>query len=162
MDQDLAGLARAIVDANLYMTLGTAGTDGRPWTTPVYFASTDYTRFYWVSSTDTVHSRNIGVRAQVSIVIFDSQVRPYAGRAVYIAAEAAELTGDELEDGLAVYPGPPERGATAVSIEDVTPPAPYRLYCATASELSVLCPREPRQPCSLHGLSVDHRASVAL
>jgi Pyridoxamine 5'-phosphate oxidase len=35
---DLAGHARAIIDANLYLTLGTIDADGHPWTSPVYFA----------------------------------------------------------------------------------------------------------------------------
>jgi hypothetical protein len=35
---DLAAHARAIIDANLYLTLGTADPDGRPWTSLVYFA----------------------------------------------------------------------------------------------------------------------------
>src|SRR4029453_18195633 len=35
---DLAGHARAIIDANLYLTLGTTDRDGYPWTSAVYFA----------------------------------------------------------------------------------------------------------------------------
>ena len=37
---DPAGLARAILDANPYMTLGTADKSGRPWVSPVYYAMT--------------------------------------------------------------------------------------------------------------------------
>ena len=44
----------------------------------------------------------------------------------------------------------------------VSAPAPYRLYRATAVEHSILCPRPPRQPCALHGIAVDHRATVTL
>ena len=44
--------------------------------------------------------------------------------------------------------------------EEVTALAPYRLYQATVSDMWVLCPREPRQPCPLHGLATDHRARV--
>jgi predicted pyridoxine 5'-phosphate oxidase superfamily flavin-nucleotide-binding protein len=32
---DHDALARAVIDANLYMVLGTADEDGRPWVTPV-------------------------------------------------------------------------------------------------------------------------------
>jgi nitroimidazol reductase NimA-like FMN-containing flavoprotein (pyridoxamine 5'-phosphate oxidase superfamily) len=42
-------IARAIIDANLYMTLGTADEEGQPWVTPVFYATGDYTEFYWVS-----------------------------------------------------------------------------------------------------------------
>ena len=39
MTQDgLADHARVILQANLYLTLGTVGADGRPWTAPLYFA----------------------------------------------------------------------------------------------------------------------------
>ena len=48
-DQELETLARAIIDANLYMTLATADESGRPWASPVYFAVDDYREFIWVS-----------------------------------------------------------------------------------------------------------------
>jgi nitroimidazol reductase NimA-like FMN-containing flavoprotein (pyridoxamine 5'-phosphate oxidase superfamily) len=69
----LGNIARAVIDANLYMVLGTAGEDGRPWVTPVYYSAGGYTDFYWVSRPEAVHSRNIAARPQVSIVIFNSQ-----------------------------------------------------------------------------------------
>jgi hypothetical protein len=113
-----------------------------------------------VSATDARHSRNIAEHPQVSLVVFDSTVLPYHGRAVYAVGEARELSGDDLDRGLAAYPGPSSRDATGITREDVTGPSPYRLYRAAASHLWVLCPREPRQPCPLHGLAQDHRASV--
>jgi hypothetical protein len=162
MTAELAALARDIIDANRYLTLGTADHDGRPWTTPVYFYSADYLRFYWMSTLDATHSRNIAGRPQVSAVIFDSTVAPYHGRAVYLSAVAEALSGADAEEGLTIYPGPPSRGASDVTLDMVTAPAPYRLYRATAVEHSILCPREPRQPCPLHGIAVDHRAPVTL
>jgi hypothetical protein len=70
------------------------------------------------------------------------------------------MTSDDLERGPEVYPGPSDRGATALSSEDVTGSSPYRLYRATAIDVWVLCPREPRQPCLLHGLAKDHRTRI--
>ena len=35
---DLDYVARAIIDANRYMVLGTADEGGRPWVSPVYYA----------------------------------------------------------------------------------------------------------------------------
>ena len=72
-EQDYGAIARGIVDGNLYLVLGTADEAGQPWVTPVYYASADYRDFYWVSAPDTQHSRNLAVRPQLSIVIFDSQ-----------------------------------------------------------------------------------------
>ena len=41
--------ARAIVDANSYMTLATADADGAPWASPVWFAHEQYETFLWMS-----------------------------------------------------------------------------------------------------------------
>jgi Pyridoxamine 5'-phosphate oxidase len=154
---DIDGYARTLIDANLYVTLGTADADGTPWVSPVYFSTADYYAFYWMSADDAEHSRNIALRPQVSMVIFDSQVPPYHGRAVYLSGTGAELAGADLERGLGIYPGDPSRDASAIELADVVAPSPWRLYQANITEASVLCPREPRQPCPLHGISGDHR-----
>ena len=158
--QDIGALARAIIDANLYMTLGTADRDGRPWVTPVYFAAAHYREFYWTSDPEAAHSRNLAQRPELSIVIFDSTVPAYEGQAVYMSATAEQLAGPELDRALQVYPGPPERGGSSVTADMVQEPAAYRLYRATVSEHFVLCPRDIGQPCALHGRAVDHRAAV--
>lgn len=157
---DLAAHALALLEANKYLTLGTVDSRGQPWTTPVYFASAGLRQYYWVSETEARHSRNLAERPQVSLVVFDSTVAPYHGRALYAVATARELSGDDLGSGLAIYPGPDSRGATPVTRDDVTGSSPYRLYQATASDVWVLCPREPRQPCPMHGLAADHRVSL--
>ena len=152
--------ARAIIDANLYLTLGTVDPDGRPWTSPVYFAPAGDREFIWGSGIDARHSRHVAERPHVSMVIFDSTVEPYHGRAVYAVGEARELSGNDLDRALAAYPRPGGLDATPVTREEVTAPSPHRLYLATASDMWVLCPREPRQQCALHGLATDHRTRV--
>src|SRR5260370_25526039 len=96
----LAAHARELIDANLYMTLGTADADGNPWVTPVFYATADYASFYGASPADAVHSRNLASRPQLSIVIFDSTVPANAGRAGYLTATARELAGRDLDLGL--------------------------------------------------------------
>ena len=86
--QDPAATARAIIDANLYMVLGTVDDRGRPWTSPVYYAPERYRDFYWVSRPDALHSRNLAARQDVSIVIFDSSVPIGTGEVVYMTAVA--------------------------------------------------------------------------
>lgn len=157
---DLDAHARAIVDANLYLTLGTADAEGTPWVSPVYFATADYAEFYWASAFDAMHSRNVAQRPQVGMVIFDSQVPAYHGRAVYLLGVAAELDGRDLDRGIEIYPGPATRGGNPVTLDDLTPPSDFRLYRATVSEAFVLCPREPRQPCPVHSIAADHRTPV--
>jgi nitroimidazol reductase NimA-like FMN-containing flavoprotein (pyridoxamine 5'-phosphate oxidase superfamily) len=138
---DLDAVARGILDDNRYMALGTADEHGRPWVSPVYYAPDGYRTFYWVSSPERRHSRNVAVRPEVSIVVFDSQVAIGDGQAVYMTATASELTGEELERGIETFSRVSQRhGARAWSVEDVRPPAALRLYRATVSEHWVLDP----------------------
>ena len=159
-DADLAAHARDIIRANLYLTLGTADRDGRPWTSPVYFAPGGDGEFYWSSEVGAVHSRHLAGRPQVSLVVFDSTVAPYHGRAVYAAGEAREVPEEDVEEVLSVYPRPGGAGTAFLAPSDVTGASAYRIYRATATELWVLCPRDPGEPCGLHGLAKDHRAQV--
>jgi pyridoxamine 5'-phosphate oxidase-like protein len=158
--QDLGAIARAIIDANLYMTLGTADAAGRPWVSPVYYAANGYREFYWISSPEVTHSRNLARRPQVSMVVFDSQVAAGMGEAVYMSAIAAELTGTDLDQGVEVYPGPARRGGRRMTSEQLRAPAAYRLYRATVSQHSMLCPRTG--PCAVHGRAFDHRTAVTV
>jgi len=142
--QELSLIARTIIDSNMYMTLGTANEAGEPWVSPVYFACSDYQEFYWISSPEARHSRNIAIRPQISIVVFDSQVPVGKGQAVYMSAIAKELTGMEFDRGLAIYNGrfsdPAEHGVRVIESNDLRGSALYRLYRATASEHWVLDP----------------------
>ena len=141
---DLGTVAKTIIDSNMYMVLGTADESGQPWVTPVYFSCVDYREFYWMSSPEVRHSRNIVLRPQVSIVIFDSQVSVGAGQAVYMSAMAEELTGIDVDRGLDIYNGrfsnPADHGVRLIKPEDVQAPALYRLYRAIASEHWILDP----------------------
>lgn len=160
-EPDLDAHARELMGVNRYVTLGTADADGTPWVSPVYFAAADDSPdIFWLSAMDSTHSRNIAGRPEVSLVIFDSTVPPYHGRAVYLSGRAAELAGPDLERGVGIYPGPASRDATPISVADVSAPSNYRLYRATITEASVLCPREPRQACPTHGIAADHRTPV--
>jgi nitroimidazol reductase NimA-like FMN-containing flavoprotein (pyridoxamine 5'-phosphate oxidase superfamily) len=129
---DLALTAREIIDGSLYMVLGTADESGSPWVSPVYFAVSDYTDFYWVSLPDAQHSRNLAARSEVSIVVFDSSVPIGTGQGVYMSARAEELEGEELERGIEVFAHrSEEHGGRSWSADDVRPPAPHRLYRAS-------------------------------
>jgi len=130
-----AETARAIVDANSYMTLATSDADGLPWASPVWFAPADYREFFWVSDPEARHSRNVAVHPQLAIVIFDSTVTPGEGQAVYMSAVAEQLEGAELEAGMRVFAERSEaHGLSVWGVEDVTAPARHRLYRATVSE----------------------------
>ena len=134
---------RAIIDANRYMTLATAGEDGRPWATPVWFATEDYRQFYWVSRPGTRHSRNLAARPELGIVIHDSSVPVGGAQAVYMAAVAEEV-GDA---GIEVFARRSvAQGLEPWTSENVLPPAKHRLYRATAGEHFVLTEADERLP----------------
>lgn len=160
--QDLPGVARAIIDANVYMTLGTADAAGRPWASPVFYAAWEYREFYWMSSLEATQCRNIVVRPEVSIVIFDSQIPVGSGQAVYMSAIAGPVPDDEIPRGVEIYPGPADRDARPITAEKVRPPSLYRLYRATVTQHSVLCPLSGPKPCPEHGRTSDHRTIVTL
>jgi len=147
---DPAAGARAVIDANHYMTLGTADDSGHPWVTPVWFAPADYREFFWVSSPAARHSRNIAIRPEVSIVIFDSQVPVGSAAAVYMTAVAQELTGAAQERGLEVFARESEaQGLSVWGMANVTAPARHRLYRAAVTEQWVLDPHDERLPVTL-------------
>ncbi|MQA73931.1 MAG: hypothetical protein GEU88_06240 [Solirubrobacterales bacterium] len=93
--------------------------------------------------------------------MFDSRQPAGTGQAVYMVAIAEELSGTDVERGLEVYPGPADRGARRFEVDDVRPPAAYRLYRASVSQHSTLCPRSSG-PCAEHGRAFDHRTAVVL
>ncbi len=158
---DLDAIVRQVIDDNRYMTLATADANGDPWASPVYFAADDYRDFYWMSSPEVTHSRNIATRPQVSIVLFDTRACTDAvpARTTYMKATAAQVHDNEVEHSLTIYPGPVERGGI-VTADELRAPAPYRLYRATVTEYFVLCPRHEGDTCREHGLAHDHRTQV--
>ncbi len=138
---DLAAIARTIIDSNSYMTLATADETGLPWASPVWYAPAEYREFFWVSSPEAQHSRNLATRPQLAIVIFDSTVASGTGQGVYMSAVAEQPTGDELIRGIEIFSRRSEaQGDRAWTREDVLPTAPIRLYRATVSEHSMLDP----------------------
>ena len=148
MTDDIDDSARRIVDANRYVTLGTADSSGRPWVSPVWYAKEGYGAFLWVSRHGTRHSLNLAERPEISAVIFDSTVPIGTGVAVYMSGSAKELAAAELEDGIEVFSeGSLADGASAWSLGDVTGSAELRLYRAEISEC-FLGESDRRQPVS--------------
>ena len=132
-------LARAIIDANLYMVLGTADQDGRPWVSPVYYAYSEYREFFWVSSPKARHSQNLLVRPDLAVVIFDSSAAIGTGQAVYMSAVGREVPAGESASGLAVYSQRSiAHGGYAWTATHITSPADLRLYQATAADHFIL------------------------
>ena len=159
MDPDprLVAMARRIIDDNRYVTLGTADGDGNPWLTPVFFTPVDDREIYWVSSPDSTHSRNLAVRPQVRMVVFDSTVPVGRGEAVYMAADAGLVPDGEIGDCAAVY-STRLPGLRRFGVDDLTGEASLRLYRARVTEHSVLV----RGGDPTYGRELDSRVVVVL
>jgi nitroimidazol reductase NimA-like FMN-containing flavoprotein (pyridoxamine 5'-phosphate oxidase superfamily) len=145
--QDLAEIARSIVDTNRFMALGTADRSGSPWVSPVWYAPLSYREYVWVSRPGTRHSRNLAERPQVAIAIYDSH-RPGSWTAVYMAAVAEELS--DVDDALEAFNRRSEaQGLRAWSRAEVVSSGEFRLYRATASAQFVLDDHDARLPVAL-------------
>jgi nitroimidazol reductase NimA-like FMN-containing flavoprotein (pyridoxamine 5'-phosphate oxidase superfamily) len=132
-----------IIAANRYMVLATADAAGRPWSTPVWFATEDHRRFYWVSKPGARHSRNVAERPEIGIAIFDSTVTPGDAQALYMAATAEQVGADEIGVFARVSA---KQGLSAWTAAEVTDPARHRLYRATATEHYLLDAHDERVP----------------
>jgi nitroimidazol reductase NimA-like FMN-containing flavoprotein (pyridoxamine 5'-phosphate oxidase superfamily) len=144
---DLAAIARSIIDANRYMTLGTADEGGAPWVSPVWYAPAEYQEFIWVSRPGARHSLNLAQRPEVAIVIFDTH-RAGAWGALYMSGIAEEV--DDVDARLENFSRRSvAQGMRVWTREDVVPPAQFRLYRAMPSDCFVLDPHDRRLPVSL-------------
>jgi nitroimidazol reductase NimA-like FMN-containing flavoprotein (pyridoxamine 5'-phosphate oxidase superfamily) len=153
---DPAAVARRLIDANRYLTLGTADEEGNPWVSPVWYATSDHRNLLWLSSPEARHSSNLASRPRVSLVIFDSRALPGEAQAVYATADAAEVEPPDLEASLAIYSAASEaQGLPAWRLEDVRSPARLRLFRAQAREWFVLDKLGDDRP-------GDHRIALAL
>jgi nitroimidazol reductase NimA-like FMN-containing flavoprotein (pyridoxamine 5'-phosphate oxidase superfamily) len=152
---ELDSRAAAVIESNKYLTLATVDTDGNPWATPVYFTPDGHTSFYWASSPDAQHSRNIADHPNISIAIFDSTVAIGQGKAVYLKAHAAVVPDDELVACARFFSArlPELREYTA---DEFRAPAEMRLYRATTTQAwTLIAARDPK-----YGTGIDTRRQV--
>jgi uncharacterized protein YhbP (UPF0306 family) len=134
-----AEIAKEIVDASLYMVIGTADRTGQPWATPVFYSHAGYREYFWVSEAESQHSRNLRDRREVGGVIFDSTAKIGNGQGVYVLGVAQELPAHECADPIKLF-SKRSRGHDGErwTLKDVTGDSPHRLYRATAEALYVL------------------------
>ncbi|WP_407565024.1 pyridoxamine 5'-phosphate oxidase family protein [Streptomyces sp. 184] len=159
LPDDLAGMARGVIDANRYMTLGTAEPDGGPRVSPVFFSHAGYRTFYWVSSPLARHSANIAARPGVEFVVYDSSVPVGAGRAVYVGATAEEVPAEQLTAACdEAFADTAESGVRQFRPDEVSGDAPLRLYRARPTRYEVHVPgRDPKNE-----TGIDTRREITL
>jgi hypothetical protein len=149
---DLDAEARGVIDANIYMTLGTLDPSGAPRLSPVFYTAARYSDFYWLSSPQAHHSRNLAERPRVQLVIFDSTARVGEGAAVYVTGNAGPVPEDELDRACReAFRDVP--GTRPFAPDELRGDAELCLYVAHATTWEVHVPG--RHP--LHGRGVDTR-----
>jgi Pyridoxamine 5'-phosphate oxidase len=120
-----------------YLVLGTADAHGRPWATPLFFAADGEHRVVWVSAPDSRHSRNIALRPEVAITIYDTHAPIGGAEALYLEATAGHVADDGRHAALAVLnsrlPASHQLGT-----EDLEPSGPLRVYQADITRHFVL------------------------
>jgi nitroimidazol reductase NimA-like FMN-containing flavoprotein (pyridoxamine 5'-phosphate oxidase superfamily) len=156
MDDELAAMARRVIDGNRYLVLGTTEPDGSPRLSPVFFTPARYRDFYWVSSPEAQHSHNVRARPDVRIVVFDSSSAPGESEAVYLTATAREVPAEEIGDLLGEAFDPESRGARAFGVEELSGDGDLRLYVATATSYDV----HVRGSHPTHGNGIDRRVAT--
>ena len=120
-----------------YLVLSTAGGDGRPWATPVFYAADGEHRILWVSAPDSRHSRNIAARPDVAVTVFDTDAPIGGAEALYLEATAGPVDGDARVAALALLNGRVPDGQR-LGLEDLEPVGPMRVYQAVITKHFVL------------------------
>lgn len=83
--------AREILEQIRYINIATVNEDGSPWNTAVSASHDAHLNFYWGSSPDSVHSRNIRRDGRVFVTIYDSTAPEGTGEGLYLRGRAEEL-----------------------------------------------------------------------
>ncbi len=100
--EEQASKAKDVIANIKYITLATVGAHDVidhdtgadipfPWISPLYTAFDAHYRFYWMSDTNSAHSKNIKKDPNIMGVLFDSTVGHGQGFGVYIKGTAIEL-----------------------------------------------------------------------
>jgi nitroimidazol reductase NimA-like FMN-containing flavoprotein (pyridoxamine 5'-phosphate oxidase superfamily) len=129
-------MAKHIMESVIYMNIATITPKGFPWNTPVYCAYDTDHNFYWASSTETQHSKNIASNQNVFVTIYDSTTPEGKGRAVYMSGTSVELTNSE-EIELAVQICYDRKSKPRKPITDFQTPALRRMYKFTTKQIYI-------------------------
>lgn len=90
-----------------HVPIATVNADGSPHNSPVFIAFDENLNGFWVSSPESLHSKNISRTHQAFLTIFDSR-EGHGG--IFIKAEAAELTDEnEVRRGYEILRAPKEK-----------------------------------------------------
>ncbi|WP_285107127.1 pyridoxamine 5'-phosphate oxidase family protein [Promicromonospora sp. MEB111] len=150
-------IAHRVIDDNHFMVLGTAQPDGTPRVSPVFYNHAAYRDFYWISSPDAQHSRNVAAQPRVEIVIYNSQADPGPDTAaVYLGATAAQVPDAELPAAVTAAFSSVRSGVRAYGVDELSGDAELRLYRATVTSTEI----HVRGSDPERGTGIDRRLAV--
>jgi hypothetical protein len=119
--------ASDILQANRFCVLATAGADGKPWATPLFYNHDESFVLYWESARDARHTQVIAENPNVAVVVSDMD----GVHGVYFECVAGEVSPDDLERALQTFLyGPHQRDRAERTAADYAPGRPLGLYYA--------------------------------
>jgi general stress protein 26 len=154
---DHSNKAKAIIEENIYCTIATADSAGKPWISPVFFAFDQDYNIYWVSDKNARHSQNIVSNPEVAIVFFNSQAVEGEGDGVYMEATAEALTDEtEIEQAIELRnQRVTQEDFKVKDIKEVTGAGELRIYKAVPVKMFKLSDGEYK-----NGQYIDTRIEV--
>jgi general stress protein 26 len=87
--------ARQILKKIHYINIATVNEDGSPWNSAVSALHDEGLNFFWGSSPDNIHSRNIRRDGRVFVTIYDSTAPEGTGEGLYMRGKAEQLNQEE-------------------------------------------------------------------
>lgn len=96
----LKKMAKMILSANQYMTLGTVNASGEAWVSPVVYAFDDSYNLYFMSLPTSQHCKNISREPEVSVAVFDSHQNFGEGIGLQMSGEVSVVP---IKDAVRVF-----------------------------------------------------------
>jgi uncharacterized protein YhbP (UPF0306 family) len=102
--EQLAIVARDLLDASTLCAIATVSPDNRPHINTAYFAWGDSWELVWLSEPAAQHSQNVRANGVVAIAVHDShQVWGNPDRGIQVFGRASELGGAAARNAQALY-----------------------------------------------------------
>jgi uncharacterized protein YhbP (UPF0306 family) len=144
---EIVARAQELLKENQYLTLATADTNGKPWSSTVWYTSRQPSRseerlaveFIWLSRPEALHSRNLLQRPEVGISIFNSVQPAGTGDGLQFAARAQPVPSVLLDAAAEAFSKASlAAGGGAWTRAQVEEPALPRLYIARTESAYLL------------------------
>lgn len=142
---DLESRALRLLEEVRYLTLATAGSDGRPWAATVWYAVLPGSPgplprgLVWCSHPAARHSVDLAARPEVGIAIQDTTQPANRGEGLQLAAVAEAVPDDRVDEAVAAFSRASlAAGGPAWTRTDLEQPDGPRIYLARIERLLLL------------------------